>query len=102
VTEPTPISPETWEEFEKIAKERLEAIQSYYREKNWSISSDLVEDLNVDYDEGAVYLTLEGDLVISMLKYLTDTDDKSPSYNKFTVRLDGYSYDKLRNEIGRV
>lgn len=66
---------------------------------------DVVEDIEftAEYDEDSVdfVLMLEGDLVRAMLRYLQisgdDVDNKN--YNKFTVCLDRYCFDKLKSAL---
>jgi len=102
------INKQEWAAFEEAAAERLQAIESRYADSSKPI--DLVEDVEIevetdtDYDDiprSNVYLTLEGDLVTSMLRYHVCHDEEDPNYNKLKVRLDGYSVDKLREQLTR-
>jgi hypothetical protein len=88
-----------WKPFEDAARERLESIQKTYDSRNWTQVPDTIEDISLDWDEGGLYMTIEGDFVYSMLKYLINNDEKDGMYNKITLKVDGYCVDKMKKEL---
>jgi len=88
-----------WEPLEAAARERIEALETSYKKRGWPYFVDLIEDIDLDFDEGGAYLTLEGDFVYSMLKYLVNNDESDKSFNQITLKLSSDLYYKLKEKV---
>jgi hypothetical protein len=93
------MNPNDWKALEDAAQERINSIEKGYKERNWALTTDTVEDISFDWDEDGLRVTLEGDFVYSMLKYLVTNEEDDPMYNKIILKLDGYCIDECKKEF---
>ena len=84
---------ERYTKLEKLAQELLDNMG------NSTIYHDTVEDVDLEVDESGYCLTLQGDFVRDMLRYLACTDETNPRYGKFTIMLDDFSRGKLTTDL---
>lgn len=69
-------------DFPEIERQRDDQLadKAGERVRRW-IRMDMIEDMDLDIDEGGIILRLTGDFVATCESYLADDSDTSPTYN---------------------